>query len=275
MLLIMKARIIFLIIALTASSCLELNASEKTDTIRNPNDSVSNTGKVEKPVRLTPYHWNVIKFNPTPMLLWGDIKNITLSYERLIKKNQSVALQLGYLVLPKFTGDTLIMLFSSSAYSRQGINIAFDYRYYVSSLNRRPAPYGLYLGGYLSYYGFKFTNQLYPLENPSNQVGSLKGKLNMVNLGIEIGYQFVFWKRFSVDLLMFGPSLSIYSRLLESTGNLEKADFEQIDEELAQNLVDRFPVLKYFFGGETATFSESKVRLGSGFRYSIQFGVHF
>jgi hypothetical protein len=77
------------------------------------------------------------------MLLWGDIKNITLSYERLIKKNQSIAMQLGYLVPPKFLGDTLLHLFNLNGYSRQGINIAFDYRYYPGLRNRRPAPDGL------------------------------------------------------------------------------------------------------------------------------------
>jgi len=269
----MQTRIILLIIAFTALSCLDLNASQKNDTIGKPNDSVSNPVKVEKPDILNPYHRNVIKFNLTPMLLW-DVKNITLSYERLIKKNQSIAIQLGYLVLPKILDDTLLLLFNSSAYSRQGINIAFDYKYYVSALNRRPAPYGLYLGGYLSYYGFKFTNKLYPL-NSSDQIGSFKGKLNMLNLGVEIGYQFIFWKRFSVDLLMFGPSLSMYYRELEVTGGLNIDQIENIDKELAEKLVNRFPVLKYFFGGETATFSGSKVRLGTGFRYSIHLGFHF
>ena len=56
---------------------------------------------------LEPIHRNVIKFNPTPMLLFSKITNITFSYERLIRDNQSFALQVGYL---DFDGILRILL---------------------------------------------------------------------------------------------------------------------------------------------------------------------
>ena len=49
---------------------------------------------------------NVIKINPTPMLLW-DVRNITLSYERLIKPNHSLSIKVGYLVFPRLLSDTI------------------------------------------------------------------------------------------------------------------------------------------------------------------------
>jgi hypothetical protein len=265
---------ILMLIAFIVFSCVELKASERNDTLRNAGDSLSNPAKVEKPAALTPYHRNVIKFNPTPMLLWGEVRNFTLSYERLIKKNQSIAMQLGYLVIPRLI-DTIAGLVRLTDKSRQGINVAFDYRYYPQFRNRRPAPDGLYLGGYLSYYGSKFTNNVEFLTDSITHAGTLKGTLQMVNLGLELGYQFIFWKRFSVDLLMFGPSLSVYSRQLELTGELDKAEFEQIDEELAAKLVSRYPFLGYLFGGQTNTFSGGEVHLVTSFRYTIQLGFHF
>ena len=36
---------------------------------------------------LNPVHYNVIKFNPTPMLLWSK-KNVTISYERVLNPKQ-------------------------------------------------------------------------------------------------------------------------------------------------------------------------------------------
>ncbi len=271
----MRIRMMFLIIAFSALTSLDLKAWEKQDANHIQGDSLSNTGKAEKQAVLTPFHWNVIKFNPTPMLLWGDGKNITLSYERLIKKNQSIAIQLGYLVLPKFLSDTLLQVVNLSSHSRHGVNIAFDYRYYPGLRNRRPAPDGLYLGGYLSYYGFKFTNKLDILNTSTDQSGSMNGRLNMINLGIEIGYQFIFWKRFSLDMLLFGPSLSYFSRNLKFTGNLDQDMIDNIDQELADQLLNRFPVLGYLFGGQTATFSRSNFHFGTGFRYCIQLGFHF
>jgi hypothetical protein len=269
-----KLKFFTLLITLFAFAGIDLNATQVSDTTARQNDTVSNPASNERPAPLNPWHRNVIKFNPTPMLLWGEVRNFTLSYERLIKNNQSLSLQLGYLVIPRVI-DTIVGLVRLTDYARQGINVAFDYRYYPQFRNRRPAPDGLYLGGYLSYYGFKFTNNVEFLTESNTHAGTLKGTLQMVNLGLELGYQFIFWKRFSLDLLMFGPSLSVYSRQLELTGDLDKSDFEQIDEELAAKLLSRYPFLGYLFGGQTNTFSGSEVRLSTGFRYSVQIGFHF
>jgi hypothetical protein len=270
----MKTISLLLIFAFMGVFQPDVHSSELNDTNRNSNDTISNSAKAEKPVILNPYHRNLIKLNPTPMLLWGDIRNFTLSYERLFNKNQSVGIQLGYLVLPEFLGDTLVQQFSLSAYSRKGINIAFDYRYYPGLRNRRPAPDGLYLGGYVSYYGFNFSNQLTYVNSPE-LIGSFEGRLNMLNLGIELGYQFIFWKRLSLDLLLFGPSLSVFFRELKVTGNLDTNEIDEIDQELASELLDRYPFLEYLFKGETATFSGSRMHFGTGFRYCVQIGFHF
>ena len=54
-----------------------------------------------------PIHKNVIKFNPTPMILWSW-KNVTFSYERILNPRQSISFELGYLVFPKLAADSLI-----------------------------------------------------------------------------------------------------------------------------------------------------------------------
>jgi hypothetical protein len=97
----------------------------------------------------------------------------------------------------------------------------------------------------------------------------------MINLGFELGYQFIFAKRFSLDLLMFGPSITGYSGNLEITGNLNSELGDKIDEELAAKLKEQFPALGYLFSDEDATFSTSKIVVSSWFRYSVQFGYHF
>ncbi|MHC1778007.1 MAG: hypothetical protein AB9834_21580 [Lentimicrobium sp.] len=266
---------ILAMIALNTISCADLKASERNDTIPLANDSISESGIAEKPVSLTPYHWNVIKFNPTPMMLFDELRNITFSYERLFENNKSISCQLGYLVVPQVLNDTLFNNVLLNKDKRAGINLAFDYRIYPFTRNRRPAPDGLYYGGYLSYIGTTSESRGKLMDAPEDDNIRLNARMNMINLGFELGYQFIFAKKFSLDLLMFGPSLSGYWGNLDLTGNLNSDLGEKIDEELAAKLKERYPALGYLFSDEDATFSTSKIVISSWFRYSIQLGYHF
>ena len=266
---------IFLLIFFNAVSGKELKASESNDTNRNTTDSISKPKHTENPDILTPYHLNVIKFNPTPMMLFDELRNITFSYERLIKKNKSVSLQLGYLVVPQVLNDTLFNSFLLNKDTRHGINLAVDYRIYPFSRNRRPAPDGLYYGAYLSFLGTSSECRGHLINAPEEDNILLNARMNMINLGFELGYQFIFSKKFSIDLLMFGPSLSGYWGNLDLTGNLNSELGNKVDEELAAKLKERFPALGYLFTDEDATFSTSKIVVSSWFRYSVQLGYHF
>jgi hypothetical protein len=266
--LIMRKYIIMMIVVASifqASGLLALAQRDTTD---------KKDKKEQSPIQ-NPYHRNVIKFNPTPMLLWGNIRNITFSYERLIAKNQSLSLQVGYLLFPRLAADTIANLIALRNRSKNGINIALDYRYYPMSRNRRPAPDGLYLGTYFSYYGFTFKNNFDILHTTIDQNGALEGKMNILNLGLSIGYQFVFWKRVSLDMLMFGPSLSYYFGRLDISGNLDESQIQNIDQEVVDKLFARFPMLKTLFTTENLTFIGAHASLSVGFRYSIQLGFHF
>jgi len=261
--------------ALTAFSSAELKASERNDTIRNENDNNSKRARERDSLILTPYHLNVIKFNPTSMMLFNEVRNVTFSYERLIKKNKSVSLQIGNLVIPPVLNDTLLNKVLINNDSRSGINLSLDYRVYPFSRNRRPAPDGLYYGGYLSYIGTSSESHGHLMDAPEEDNIIFKPQINMVNLGFELGYQFILGKKFSIDLLMFGPSITGYWGKLDIKGNLNSDIGDNIDEELAAKLKERFPALGYLFSGENATFSSSKIVISSWFRYSVQFGFSF
>jgi hypothetical protein len=268
-------RCIVLMIALNTLSSMDMKASEINDSIRKQIESISIPAKDADPVILPPFHLNVIKFNPTPMMLFNELRNVTFSYERLIKKNKSVSFQLGYLVVPQVLNDTLFNNVLLDKDTRKGINVAFDYRNYPFARNRRPAPDGLYIGGYLSYYGSSFENHVHMIDAPDDDNVLLNVHANMLNLGFELGYQFIFAKKFSIDLLMFGPSITGYWGNLDVTGNLSRDLGDQIDEDLAAKLKERFPAVGYLFSDEDATFSNSKIVISSWFRYSVQFGYHF
>jgi hypothetical protein len=258
----------FISIIFVIFSSLALQAQEKNDTIAKGN-------KKEKQVPLTPYHRNVIKFNPTPMILWGDRRNITFTYERLIKKDMSVSLQAGFLLFPNLLDDTIRNLIAITGKTRKGINLALDYRYYPFSRNRRPAPDGMYIGGYLSYYGFLYKTKFDVLHTTVDQQGELDGKVSLVNLGLSVGYQFIFWKRFTLDLLMFGPSFSMLSGSIKISGQLDSEEIQNIDQELVDKLLNRFPYLESIFSSDGLQYTGRKTQYTPFLRYSIQFGFHF
>lgn len=262
----MKQSLIYFIFVLLGCN-LTVKAQQNVDTTMVSDDK-------EKPVYLAPYHRNIIKFNPTPMVLF-DVRNLTFSYERLLKNNQSFVIQAGYLVFPFLTDDTVAGLITITDRSRKGINLSFDYRYYVLARNTRPAPDGLYVGGYLSYYGFRSENTFNILPTSLNNTGTLDGTMNVSNLGFELGYQFVFNKRFTIDCLLFGPSLSVYSGNFTIGGELNQEQIDAIDEEVIQKFVERFPYLATIFSKDQLTFTGQKTGFDVGFRYSIQLGYHF
>lgn len=261
-------KIFWLILLIFSSLITGLQAQEKID-------SLITTGKV-KPQVLTPFHRNVIKINPSPMVVGGfDIRNISITYERLLNKTTSVSLQVGYLVYPTIINGKVIDLIDIHRGKKNGINVSLDFRYYPYQRNRRPAPDGLYLGGYLSYYGFQFKNQFDILHTSLDQNGQIRGKLAIVNLGFELGYQFIFWKRFSLDLLLLGISASNYYRGLTIGGNIDPNAIDDINSELGERLMSYYPLLRTIFSGAELTKSRSNSTLLFGIRSCLQLGIHF
>jgi hypothetical protein len=249
------------VIILISFSCLAHAGNEKED-----KDSIA---------PLPPVHKNTIKFNPTPMLLWGEMRNFTLSYERVVRPNQSFSIQLGYLVFPKIIEDTVAKLIALTDRQKLGINISADYRFYPMKRNRRPIPDGLYYGPYASYYGNYFENKFDILTTTADQHGNVKCNISIVNVGFQLGYQFILWKRLSIDLLLFGPSISYYYANLRFETTLDKEELEDITEEVVDKLIDRFPAIGTLFSGEKLTKTGVRSSISLGFRYSLSIGFHF
>jgi hypothetical protein len=254
--------ICFILVSLTSS--LKVQSQQINDTSQK---------KKAKPLYLEPYHRNIIKFNPTPMFLF-DVRNVTFAYERLLKNNQSIAVQAGYLVFI-VAEDTIANLINITDRSRNGLNLAVDYRYYPFQRNKRPAPDGLYVGGYFQYYGLWAEHKFDILPVELDMEGKITSSMNFENLGIEVGYQFVFWKRMTLDFILFGPSLSLSSGNITIEGDLDEEQIKNIDEEIVDKLVERYPALAMIYSPESLKFTGNKTTFDTGFRYSIQIGFHF
>ena len=250
---------IFVIICITTLLSAVVFA-QKTDTTNTP---------------FAPIHKNVIKFNPTPMILWSW-KNVTFSYERILNPRQSISIELGYLVFPKLVADSLINMIKITSGEKWGLNATIEYRFYLTKLNSRPIPAGLYIGPYLTYYRYQFKNGLDIFPSTVDTTGSIKGDFWAFNLGVELGYQFVFWKRWTLDMVLAGPSISYYGGKTEITGNLDGSEIQQINEALYDKLISRYPGLTAFStSGKTFQQTGKLDVFRMGFRYLVQIGFHF
>jgi len=208
------------------------------------------------------------------MLLWSS-RNVTLSYERILGPKQSFTVGLGYLEFPPLFNDTIANLISITSRKKQGINISFEYRFYLMKRNRRPIPDGLYIAPYTSFYGYSFKNGFDVMKTTVDTVGSVSGRFYCLNVGFELGYQFVFWKRFTLDLILFGPSISYYGGELTFDGGLNPDDIQNIDDEIYNQIVERYPFVRSFFTSTTFVQKGKLDIFGLGFRYVIQLGFHF
>ena len=221
-----------------------------------------------------PIHKNVIKFNPTPMLLWSK-KNVTLSYERILNRKQSIALTLGYLEFPSLFKDTIANLVALTSRNKYGINAALEYRFYLMKRNARPIPDGLYISPFLSFYGYKFKNAVDVIPLSVDSAGLVEGKFYVFNAGIELGYQFVFWKRLTLDFVLVGPSISYYGGEVNISGNINLEDLQEINADLYEKLKEKYPLIGDFVINKSFKQNGKLDLFSIGFRYLVQIGFHF
>jgi len=223
---------------------------------------------------LQPIHKNVIKLDPTPMLLWS-MKNVTISYERILNPSQSITLSIGYLEFPSLFGDTILNLVKITSRKKSGINIAMEYRFYLMKRNARPIPDGIYIAPFVSFYGYQFKNGIDVLHTSIDSAGMINGKIFVLNAGAEMGYQFVFWKRLTLDFVLIGPAVSYYGGSVGISGNISVDKIKNLHEDLYNRLVEKYPLVSGYVVNRSFS-GNGKVDLFSiGFRYLIQIGFHF
>ena len=100
-------------------------------------------------------------------------------------------------------------------------------------------------------------------------------KFEIHTIGFELGYQFLFWKRMSLDLVMIGPGLSSYRLNTKIVGNLDNEEREQLRDGLQQLLQQKFPGMNFIFADKEINSSGILNMWNIGFRYLIHIGYNF
>jgi len=185
---------------------------------------------------------NTIRFNATNPILFGG-KSIIFGYERILKNNRSFSVNLGQAGFPKFEFSNTDSLKSRSIDEEKGYHFSADYRFYLSKENKYAAPRGVYIGPYYSYNYIERKNswEIKSTEGGPFQEVESKTSLSVNAIGFELGYQFVFWNHFSLDMILLGPGVAFYNLKALVGSNLSEADKQKFFDKPNQALADKLP----------------------------------
>ena len=211
-----------------------------------------------------------------PAFLVGP-KSVVLGYERVLKPYRSFTINLGYLEKSplKDAEGVPIKIFDQS--SKGGFDFSADFRFYSKKRNRRHAPDGLYWGPYVSYYGVwqEGTINLFDDLGTIKNTVTFDGKFSMYSAGVQLGYQFVFKNRITMDLILFGPSLSFYSLDMGLKFKTEIDPDDPFYDDLMYFLEHSNGFLANFIRNQGFSSSGRLSFAYYGFRYAFQVGYNF
>lgn len=218
---------------------------------------------------------NTVKVNLTSPMIFGD-NNYVLGYERTIGKHQSFSVHVGTFSLGKLINintDSIESL--DKDVSSYGLSLSGDYRFYLAKENKYNSPHGLYIGPYFAFNQF---NRSIDLQAHTE---AFTGNLNadftfsVATLGFQLGYQFVFWDRVSLDLILFGPGISSYKAKVELSTSLDPDQEAEFFTKINEKLEEKIP--GYSLVIEPGTFEKTGSRntTSFGYRYIVMLGFRF
>jgi hypothetical protein len=220
-------------------------------------------------------HKNIVRYNLSSALLFGIDKTFILGYERILKPNQSISINAGTIVLPKIATISTDSFSLGKDLKNKGYNISLDYRFYLGKLNKYNAPRGVYIGPWYSFNRFMRDNQWDFVTNSNQRTATTNTEFNIHSFGVELGYQFVFWNRFALDLVMVGPGMGIYNVKAQFDSDLTEGEKEQLRQALSDVISNRFPGMNYVLDGKQLDANGKLGVTSVGFRYIIHIGFSF
>jgi hypothetical protein len=212
---------------------------------------------------------NTIKLNGAAFML----NNVSLLYERNLKKNWTVQLGAGYRWgggIPKALGLGSVVV-SSNTNGLRGYGITPEVRYYFNYCSCGAPKTGFYAGLYGRYTRL-YGDLAFNVWNGSEYIDvGAAGNLREFGGGLQLGYQFVFKKRFVVDLMFAGPRRSHFRMDLALESDFLEDAIPVIEEEINKRLA--------WFGKEPISLEfhpEVKHTFGfTNFRYAVAIGYRF
>ena len=219
---------------------------------------------------------NVVRYNISNPLMFGFDRYVLIGYERIVSHNQSFSINFGRASLPKIVGFSTDSFQLNKDSKNSGYNISVDYRFYLSKENKYAAPHGIYIGPFYSYNHFERASDWTLDRQGDNQTVTTNTNFEISTLGFELGYQFVFWKRLTLDLVLVGPGFANYKLHSTSSGvDLSDENQTQLQDAVEQLLTQKFPGMNYVFS-EKEFDADGRINTWSvGYRYLMHIGFRF
>lgn len=221
-------------------------------------------------VRDTTWRRNIIKLDLTSHLLYRNA--MVLSYERVVKDNQSWSISGGLIELPPLRSLTSAKVIKNTGAS--GFKMSGDYRFYLKRENKYRAPRGAYVGPYFTVLNFRNERNLEVDNNGLKEYAQLSSTIGVVNIGFQLGYQFIINNRWTLDMVFVGPSVSNYRAKLTLDGSYT-FDPADVQNEVIEGLIGRFPALGDLLTDHEITSSGKINTWAWGYRYQFMVGYHF
>jgi len=237
---------------------------------------ISAYGQNQKDSTKVKSYKNVIRYNLSGALLFGFDKYAIIGYERIINKNQSISINVGQAQLPRLSSINTDSFHLGKDAENKGYNVSIDYRFYLRKENKYGPPRGVYIGPFYSYNHFERDNN-WTLERSgsSDQLVKTNTKFNIHTVGAELGYQFVFWKRVTLDMVLIGPGFARYKLSTDIESTLSEENKKQLQDALEQAITQKFPGMNYVFADHHLD-ADGRINTWSvGYRYIVHIGYTF
>ena len=216
---------------------------------------------------------NVVKFNVSSQILYNNA--LLFGFERVIKPHQSINISGGYIEFP-ISLKLPEALALREQRKKTGYNITLDWRFYLASENKDPAPHGIYVAPFMSIHHFESDRDFtYTDSTGATKNGTMNNRINFFTIGGQLGYQFVIKRRFVVDAVLFGPGVTNYKFNVKVNGNLNEIDKGAIAEKIIEALREKLPLLDDIAEHKDVSGSGVQTFWSVGFRYSISIGYRF
>jgi len=218
---------------------------------------------------------NTIRFNLTNPIIFAG-RSYIIGYERVINPRQTFSVNIGTTGFPSLGIINSDSIKLNTIRDNNGFNFSADYRFYLANENKYAAPRGVYVGPYYSYNYFD-NQQSWSVKGSNGFTGNVESDLSLTihSIGVELGYQFVFWKRLAVDMVLLGPGVAAYNLQASLGSNLSEEDKKKLYDKLNSALADKFPgystIIKEGDFQNTGTAKTTSL----GFRYMIHVGFRF
>lgn len=246
----MKRRVLLILIVLTVAVPAVAQQSSADSTVRR----------------------NIIKVDITSH--WFYRKAMMFAYERTIKNRpyHTWGITAGIQEFP--TLDALDDIKVMQETKGSGFKLGAEYRFYLQKENKYHAPRGVYMGPYTTFHQYRNDRDIEVNNNGVLEYADMNTTLSIFNVGFQLGYQFVFNNRWSIDLVFIGPAVSNYKATSRLGGNYT-FDPDDITNEIILGLMDRFPGFKELINESEVSTNGKVDKWSYGYRYQFQVGYVF